>query len=127
VREQTRVWLDHAERDLTAAEQLLRIGQYPYLLFACQQAIEKTTKALIVEQTDEAPPKLHDLVALCHRAGVAVSRGREELLGELTYLYIDTRYPGMETDAAFVMDRENAEHYYSQTREVCRWLRGMIR
>ena len=127
MREQTEVWLEYAKRDLSAAEALYAHRRYAYVLFACQQAIEKTIKAVLVEQTGGLPRKIHDLVTLCREAGIALSPEQAELLGELTYLYIETRYPGMNTDAAFAMDTEDAEHYWSQTKEVCAWLREMIR
>ncbi|MDR2670629.1 MAG: HEPN domain-containing protein, partial [Oscillospiraceae bacterium] len=39
-------WLDIAKYDLTVAESMLRDGHWLYVVFMCQQAVEKLVKGL---------------------------------------------------------------------------------
>lgn len=49
-------WLEQGTYDLETARAMLASGRYLYVLFCCQQAVEKTLKALIVHRTGEFPP-----------------------------------------------------------------------
>lgn len=49
-------WKDIAKYDLDTAEAMYRAGRYLYVVFMCQQAIEKLTKGLyVLERGEEAP------------------------------------------------------------------------
>lgn len=49
-------WVEQARYDLETARAMLASERYLYVLFYCQQAVEKALKALIVERTGEFPP-----------------------------------------------------------------------
>ena len=49
-------WIEQSTYDLETARAMLTSGRYLYVLFCCQQAVEKTLKALIVHRTGEFPP-----------------------------------------------------------------------
>lgn len=94
MRDETREWLeDFAAGDLSAAEDLLASGHASHCVVLCQQAVEKAIKALIAETTGEMPPKIHDLVELARIANLSLPKEQEVTLAELSYLYIDSRYP----------------------------------
>jgi HEPN domain-containing protein len=57
-------WRERAEYDLETAKGLLTIERYLYVLFCCQQALEKMLKALIIKRTKELPPRSHNLILL---------------------------------------------------------------
>ena len=40
-------WLDAAEYDIVTAESMLNSGRYLYVVFMCQQALEKLAKGCI--------------------------------------------------------------------------------
>ena len=65
LRELVAQWLEKADRDYAAAEQLLVQGDRfrEIIAFHCQQAVEKYLKALLVRQQVEFP-KTHDIRAL---------------------------------------------------------------
>lgn len=57
-------WLDFANIDLRAAEQLLKDESLTNVVcFHAQQCVEKSFKALI-ESNGDIPPKSHDLIRL---------------------------------------------------------------
>jgi HEPN domain-containing protein len=49
-------WLDTAEYDLATAEAMLKAGRWLYVVFTCQQAIEKLSKGLYTLYIDDNVP-----------------------------------------------------------------------
>lgn len=122
----TERWEEQARYDLSTARAMLDSGRYLYVLFCCQQAIEKALKAVIVNRTGEFPPRLHNLPRLSETAGLSPDSECRGFLGELTAYYIQTRYPeGVEfTDTSDAP--EVADETLRRTEEVAEWLFSMI-
>ncbi|MBI4560024.1 MAG: HEPN domain-containing protein, partial [Candidatus Hydrogenedentes bacterium] len=81
-------WAEQAQYDLETARAMLASHRYHYVLFCCQQAIEKALKALIAEQTREMPPRIHNLLKLAELAKVELEIKRKYFLEELSAYYI---------------------------------------
>lgn len=86
-------WLELARLDLESARKSLQGNSFLHCLFGCQQALEKLLKALVVEVTDQSPPRLHNLVRLAALAGLTLESHHEILLSKLSLEYIELRYP----------------------------------
>ncbi len=85
-------WLGEAKDDLSAAESLGQAVLYAQACFHCQQAAEKSLKALLLKSKG-AIPKSHSLRLLAIEAGVL-----DQLLDELASLegdYSISRYPDL--------------------------------
>ena len=54
-------WEDIALYDLGTAEAMFQSGRYLYVVFMCQQAIEKIAKGLFVLYTDREAPRTHNI------------------------------------------------------------------
>ncbi|MEW6185460.1 MAG: HEPN domain-containing protein [Thermodesulfobacteriota bacterium] len=48
-------WEEQARYDVDTARAMMESGRYLYVLFCCQQAVEKMLKALIAQRTNEFP------------------------------------------------------------------------
>ncbi|MEA3399671.1 MAG: HEPN domain-containing protein [Armatimonadota bacterium] len=123
MRHQTQMWLQIAERDLSAAEDLLATGHYEHVAHECQQAIEKTIKALLVEQTGRLPPRIHDLSRLAELAELDLDEERAQLFADLTELYVEVRYPTTEVTS---LSEEEARGLLEATGEVREWLLSLL-
>ena len=55
-------WADQARYGLDTARAMFDAGRYLYVLFCCQQAVEKMLKSLIVQRTRQLPPRVHQLM-----------------------------------------------------------------
>ncbi|MFH1740776.1 MAG: HEPN domain-containing protein, partial [bacterium] len=86
-------WSEQAHYDLDTAKAMLDSGRWIYVLFCCQQAVEKTLKGLIAEKTNEYPPRIHNLSELAKRAGLVPDEHTANRLQALSTYYIKTRYP----------------------------------
>ena len=87
-------WLEIARDDLGAARSFLRKTN-EYAVFMCQQAIEKTIKALLFGFA-AVPSRKHDLMRLADEAGIlnACSDQQKAFLSTLTEFYIEVRASG---------------------------------
>ena len=89
-------WIMFADRDLTAAELLLKDEHSltNIVAFHCQQTIEKYLKAFWVEN-DIPIIKTHDLVKLNNIAKNVKDLGIDDKkLNVINEVYVETRYPG---------------------------------
>jgi HEPN domain-containing protein len=66
-------WLDASRYDLTTAKALLKSRRYVYVLFMCQQSLEKLLKALVTARTKEFPPRVHNLARLAELTNLEFS------------------------------------------------------
>jgi len=119
-------WIDQAQYDLETAQAMLASGRYLYVLFCCQQAVEKALKAVIVRRTGTLPPRVNNLRRLAEVAGIE-SKGKEvPFLGELSAYYIQSRYPEEIKAAGSTITKELATEVFSKTEESIRWILSML-
>jgi len=119
-------WVEQASYDLDTARSMLESKRYLYVLFCCQQAVEKMIKALIAKRTSELPPRLHHLMRLAEAAGLEVSEERARFLRELSAYYFQTRYPEEITEISKQVKPEAAGLILKHTEEVIQWLESML-
>ena len=119
-------WLERSTYDLDTAKAMLESGRHLYVLFCCQQAIEKSLKAVMVQKTGDLPPRIHNLLRLAERAGIELDEDRRDLLGRLSAYYIQSRYPEEIKELGARIDRKMASDILAQTEENIRWLRSTI-
>lgn len=86
-------WIDVSRYDLDTAKAMLHSRRYLYVLFMCQQSLEKMLKAHVTARSGEFPPRIHNLVRLEDAAGLHCTPEEKALLERLSLYYIQTRYP----------------------------------
>lgn len=94
MKDETRLWLSHAEENFEIARLALERGYLNACLQNAQQAVEKSLKALLVELKGEFP-KTHSIRELVRVA--AAENGLPEATAEecdlLDSIYLPSRYP----------------------------------
>lgn len=115
-------WMEQALYDIDTAKSLLESNRPPYVLFMCQQAIEKALKSLISKATNEMPPRIHNLTRLAGLVNLDFSEERINFFREVSSYYIRSRYP--EEFAAFGkgVSAEKARDVYNKSLEIVTWL-----
>jgi HEPN domain-containing protein len=119
-------WVDQAGYDLDTARAMLASGRYLYVLFCCQQAVEKALKAVIVARTGALPPRVHNLVRLAEVANVESDRDRLRFLGELSAYYIQSRYPEEIRATGSAISQELAGEVMNNTEQTIQWILSML-
>ena len=125
--EKFQYWLEHAQYDLETAEAMLKNGRWLYVVFMCQQAVEKLVKGLygLYLNFDEIP-HIHNIKTLIKRFETwlpnTVAPEYYHLFDTLTGYYINNRYPDYTEEMAKKIKEGNSRQIYQQTKEAFGWL-----
>ncbi|MDE0077074.1 MAG: HEPN domain-containing protein [Caldilineaceae bacterium] len=94
MRRQTEAWLASARDDLRVVEEILDNEELTNMVaFHCQQAVEKSFKA-VLEEYDQLVPRTHDLITLRTLTEKHIRVTVEpDILNQMNDLYVDSRYP----------------------------------
>lgn len=127
-------WEDIAEYDLKTAEAMLESGRYLYVVFMCQQAVEKLVKGLYVLYKDEEPPRTHniwnifDMIFDIDELMKLQPLELEEYFSffdELLAYYISGRYPSYKNKLSKLVNEDKAIEILDKTKEVFIWLKSL--
>jgi HEPN domain-containing protein len=115
-------WADLARYDLDTALAMESSRRFLYVLFCCQQAVEKALKGIIASKREDFPPRIHNLVRLSEVAALELDETRLEFLRLLSSFYIQTRYPEEIADLASRVSETDARDTLRRTEELVQWL-----
>ena len=94
IEEHIKHWLNGAEHDIKVATNLFQAGNYDWCLFIGHIVLEKTLKAIYVQNNNnKIPPKTHKLVKLAKLSFLNLTEDQNILLDEVTEFNIEVRYP----------------------------------
>jgi len=121
-------WLDLCEDDLLTAKALLDSNRLLHMGFFCNMIAEKAFKAAIAKNTDEMPPRIHDLQRLAVFGGVfdALSEMQLAVLDKLTPMQIQARYPEYKTRIEATLTVEYCEQLLDETEELLCWIKERL-
>jgi HEPN domain-containing protein len=119
-------WLDIAQYDLDTAEAMFQSGRWLYVVFMCQQAIEKLVKGLYLLYIDDTVPRTHSinnlLLRFADKLPELVSDERYQLFERLSNYYLESRYPEYIVKLSGMTDSDTAKSMLDQSREAFQWL-----
>jgi HEPN domain-containing protein len=119
-------WLDIAEYDLGTAEAMLNGGRWLYVLFMCQQAIEKLVKGLYILYVDDNVPRTHNIRVLVEafegKLPLGVPPDKYSFFDKLTQYYLNNRYPEYISKLSSQVKESEANSILSKTKEIFAWL-----
>jgi HEPN domain-containing protein len=119
-------WAQQARYDLETAQAMLASGRLLYVLFCCQQSVEKMLKGVVAKRTGEFPPRVHNLMRLAEIAGLSLDEHQTNLLRELSAHYIQSRYPEEMDAIAAQLSPPFAKRMLERTEEIIAWLSSML-
>ena len=119
-------WTEQARYDLDTARAMQESGRYLYVVFCCQQAVEKALKAKIVKETNEFPPRIHNLPRLAEVVTLALDDDQAALLRELSNYYIQTRYPEDTSTYAKGISEKDSLLTLEKTEKIVLWILSMM-
>lgn len=120
MKDSTKQWFEYAARDLKAAELVLKESYLANIcLYHCQQAIEKTFKAILEEAAIKIP-RIHSVTALYEKFPTEIKTKvivDPDVLGEIDDIYTDSRYPA---DVGLLPDGFPSEEKAKEIYEGCK-------
>jgi len=119
-------WKSHAERDLDAAEAMFETERWFYVLFMCQQAMEKIVKGVYNLYVDDDVPRTHNIALLANRiedsADISFDDDKYRLFQTLSKYYLADRYPDFLSKEGTLVKMTEARNILYKTKEVFTWL-----
>ena len=119
-------WLELAQYDLDTAVAMFSSGRWFYVIFMCQQAIEKLCKGLYTLYLDDNVPKIHNIkqIFLCfeEKLSISVDEDNYRLFDSLSAYYLMNRYPDFSGQTTRQISKNEAESLLAKTKEVFSWL-----
>ena len=124
---QVEYWLTESEKDLPVAESMLANGHYNWSLFVGHLVLEKLLKAIYVKEHQKLAPRIHDLVKLAKSINLNLSDKQLVFLSEVSDFNMESRYPDEKNQFLKQCNREFAEKYLKQIKEMYSWLKKQIK
>ena len=119
-------WFLQSEEELETAKVSFKGGKWFAVSFWCQQAAEKSLKALFIVKKKESPGTTHSLTFLGRELNVP--REYSNLLRDLTKEYYLSRYPDASEDVPFkAYVKEDAENYLRQCEKLLQWVKSQLK
>jgi HEPN domain-containing protein len=126
IHDKFRYWLDHAQYDLDTAEVMYQGGRWLYVVFMCQQAVEKLCKGLYLLYIDDNVPRIHDISNLIRRfedkLPETITEDNYRFFDQLTHFYLNDRYPEYQQDISALVNEPSAKAVLDKTKESFQWL-----
>jgi len=117
------IWMDRVDYDLETARAMFKAGRYLYVVFMCQQAVEKNVKAILAFQGKEIKP-IHHISRLSELAGILQEFEQETLtfIENLSGYYLNARYKETIGALSKAIGRKEAKEYLIKTDRLVLWL-----
>ena len=119
-------WLESADEDAEVMTNLYDKGHYSWALFIAHLVLEKTIKALYVQNIGPDVPFVHNLLKIARDAKISMNDEQEEFLLEVTAYNIRGRYPDYKKEFQRTATKEYTGNKIAQIREARTWLISCI-
>lgn len=113
-------WLKSCVDDFNTAKTMFAVNRYNYTMFMCQQSLEELLKAIIVIQTNDHPPFIHDLINLSKRIDIQIPIYIYDNLRNINPHYIIARYKPQRFDSN-IYNRTSAKKTLKAAQETIKW------
>ncbi|MCJ7698938.1 HEPN domain-containing protein [Candidatus Bathyarchaeota archaeon] len=116
-------WLERVTYDLDTAKAMLQTGRLVYVIFMCQQSLEKCFKALLSYQGKEILP-IHNLRRLAELS-IGIHELNPDALIKLDFLssyYINARYKEDLQQLSRGITETAAQDFFHFTEDLIKWL-----
>jgi HEPN domain-containing protein len=127
IQEKYNYWKDYAQEDLKTAGAMIQTQRWTYVVFMCQQAIEKLVKGLYGMYLDfDKIPHTHNISKLVKdfvgKLPERVDADMFDFFDLLTRYYLNNRYPDYVNELHQQTKEANSKEIYNKTKEVFAWL-----
>lgn len=116
-------WVKTAEHDLLTAQSLFDTGHYDWCLFIGHLVLEKFLKAHFVNDNDDIPPKIHDLLRLESQIRLNLSDDQKKFCELANDFVIEARYPEEKLRFYKLCDLSFTKNNFEKIKELYSWLK----
>ncbi len=122
-KDQAIYWQSSAQRNLRTSEDLFKTKHYDSCLFFCHLSLEKALKGMIVKNTRQSAPYIHDLEKLAVLANIPLDDKIRIYLRIISTFNIAARYDDVKLDFYKRCTKSYTKKYLTITKEIYVWLK----
>jgi HEPN domain-containing protein len=119
-------WLEHAQYDKETADSMAVTGRWYYVVFMCQQAVEKLVKGLYTLYIDDNVPRLHSIRSIVEKfeskLQTPFTQEQYQFFDTLSGFYLGNRYPDFIQNLITQITEDTAKNVLTETKKVFTWL-----
>lgn len=123
IQKQIAYWQNGAIEEWDLAQDLVKRNKTRHGLFFAHLALEKLLKAHVCRQTQDLPPRIHNLTRLAELATLNLSQTQVDILAEMNVFNLEGRYPDLSTTP---LSKKEAKDYLRRAGEVYQWLMSQL-
>jgi len=116
-------WFFQSDYDLETAYYMFQSGRNIYCVFMCHLSLEKALKGLFIKQSNQFPPKLHDLMYFVERLELDIEDSQIDFLMWLNRMGVTTRYPEDLRNIINLFSQEDTNNIYQETKTIQQWIK----
>ena len=126
MRKEIERWFLQSKEEFDAARISFQAKKWFAVAFWCQQAVEKSLKALFMFQKKESPGTTHSLTFLGRECNTPVKYS--SFLRNLTKEYYMSRYPDASEDVpSDLYNEQDAKEYMVKSEEFLSWVESQLK
>ena len=119
-------WRDIAQYDLETAKAMFKTGRWLYVVFMCQQAIEKICKGLYLLFINDDVPRTHDINSVItkfeDKLQTTIDEDMRLLFAKLSAFYLNNRYPEYKERLGKSLNKKETKDILDKSKEAFSWL-----
>ena len=123
IQKQIAYWQNGAIEEWDLAQDLVKRNKTRHGLFFAHLALEKLLKAHVCRQTQDLPPRIHNLTWLAELAALSLNQTQVDILAEMNVFNLEGRYPDL--SMAPLLKKE-AKSYLRRAEEIYQWLMNQL-
>ena len=123
LKETIEFWQKSAANDWKTANGLFDLKRYDSCLFFCHLTLEKALKGLVVQNTKQLSPFIHDLTKLAEMAKLDLTENQIDDLKTITTFNISARYGDIKLNFYKKCTLNFTKKYLKITKTLYLWLK----
>jgi HEPN domain-containing protein len=123
IQKQIAYWQNGAVEEWDLAQDLIKRNKTRHGLFFAHLALEKLLKAHVCRQTQDLPPRIHNLTRLAELTALALDQSQVDILAEMNAFNLEGRYPDL---SIAPISKKEAKSYLGRAEEVYQWLMSQL-
>ena len=119
-------WIKSSDRDFKTMGHLYEKKDYSWALFIGHLVIEKLIKAYYVENIDNQPPLIHNLLRLAEKSQLKLNEEQKDFLDTVSTFNIRARYDDYNLEFCKVCTQKFTKLWIDKIRGFRRWIKAKL-
>jgi len=120
-------WLESSDEDFKTMNVLYDSKRYTWSLFIGHLMIEKLLKAYFVQNKEEYPPYIHNLIRLAELSELPITENQKIDLATITAFNINARYDDYKKSFQKKCTPEFTSHWIEKLKDLRQWIKKQIK